>query len=256
MKRKSYLEYYKNNCEYIKMLSHVDLGLYNKYLKFMSGNKAELKILDVGCGIGTVVNRLTKTSTGNYIGVDVSEVFIKKAKKEGGIFMLFDGEHLPFKNEIFDKVGAFTVLEHTENPVGLISEMVRVLKKDGKIIISCPNFLRVVGFRSDHPKTDGLINPILNSFGLVKRSIYSHFFPKLMGIEKMLPVNKIPFKADYDAIALTNPIDVGFFLKKCNIRIVYQSGMVNYSQNKLVNMISNLPILNNITGGFFIVGIK
>jgi ubiquinone/menaquinone biosynthesis C-methylase UbiE len=240
----------------MKMLSHVDLDLYNKYLEFMSSKNRETTVLDVGCGIGTVVNKLTKLSEGKYVGVDVSELFINRAKKGSGTFKLFDGENLPFKNNSFDKVGAFTVLEHTENPVGLIYEMARVLKKGGKVIISCPNFLRVAGLYSDHPKTNGLINPLINLQNLIRKYIYSYFAPAWMNFEKMLPILSTPFKADYDAIIATNPIDVRFFLKKKNVKIIYQSGMVNYSRNKLLNYISMIPFVRDMTGGFFIVGTK
>lgn len=48
---------------------------------------------------------------------------------------------MPFKDEIFDKVSLFDVIEHIQvlGDMTALSEANRVLKKDGVLIISVPN---------------------------------------------------------------------------------------------------------------------
>ena len=47
-------------------------------------------------------------------------------------------ESLQFQDELFDCVCAIQVLEHLEDPKAAIKEMLRVLKKGGKLIITVP----------------------------------------------------------------------------------------------------------------------
>lgn len=91
------------------------------------------KILDVGCGDGSKLKKLGNKNTKRF-GCDVSSL----AKKYG--FDIFDGINLPYKNESFDRVVSFFVLEHTQNPKELIVDMVRVLETNGLLILLAPNF--------------------------------------------------------------------------------------------------------------------
>lgn len=50
---------------------------------------------------------------------------------------------LPFKNNSFEIIVCFGVLEHVKNQEKLIKELKRILKKDGKLIISCASVMSV-----------------------------------------------------------------------------------------------------------------
>ena len=50
-----------------------------------------------------------------------------------------NGDALPFKEEIFDKIICTEVLEHIYNDKYAVSEIARVLKLDGKVFITTPN---------------------------------------------------------------------------------------------------------------------
>ncbi len=49
---------------------------------------------------------------------------------------IFDGK---FKNEQFDVVTLWDVLEHTPNPVDTLNECLRVLKRDGLLVVNYPD---------------------------------------------------------------------------------------------------------------------
>lgn len=250
--------YYQNNKKYEKFLLDVKDVLYNKYVNKVEllSDKKETQFLDVGCGVGTVVNSISARKNIKSIGIDISQTFINRARKGNGSFKIFNGKKIPFENESFDIVGSFTVLEHVNNPKQLIQEMVRVTKQGGSVIIACPSFLRVFGFSATHHRTRGFINPIKNLFLASEKYIRVFLNPKDVEFSFMKPVFYEDLQGDDDAICETNMIDVRNYLKLCNVKIGYQSGLVNFHNSFFINLISELPIFRDLTGGFFIIGTK
>ena len=95
-----------------------------------------LSTLDVACGTGDMVVELLKHGC-TVTGVDLSEemMTIAKRKVENGKWEVADVESLPFEDETFDAVTcAFGVRNFVHLEQGL-SEMLRVLKPGGKMVI-------------------------------------------------------------------------------------------------------------------------
>lgn len=96
-------------------------------------------VLDVGCNSGDFMEKLVKEKKGMTVkGVDLSESAVAIAKSRGLDAVLGDGESLPFEDGIFDYVVLMEVLVHVFDPKKLLSEIKRVLKKDGVLIGSSP----------------------------------------------------------------------------------------------------------------------
>jgi SAM-dependent methyltransferase len=87
-------------------------------------------VLDVGCGDGSIVGRLSDVNFGSeYIGVDISSSAIAAARAKKiarASFEVFDGSSLPFRDKEFDLVVMSHVVEHLEHPRNLIREAQRV----------------------------------------------------------------------------------------------------------------------------------
>jgi len=82
--------------------------------------------LDVGCGTGHF-SRIAASSGYRVFGSDVSRAMLAEAKERwDGRLVISDAHHLPHRANAFDAVGTFTVLEFTENPQEVLSEMIRV----------------------------------------------------------------------------------------------------------------------------------
>jgi len=84
-----------------------------------------------------------KTGHNRVIGVDISEVIVERAKKKTGFKdgVIADIKNLPFKNEMFDIIVSPSTLDHMPCKFlkGYLEELSRVLKKDGKILITMHN---------------------------------------------------------------------------------------------------------------------
>lgn len=92
------------------------------------------KLLDFGCGAKPYQTLFKNIS--NYVGVDyASEGHDHKNEQ---IDFYYDGKTLPFKDEEFDSIFTSEVFEHIFNLPEILKELKRVLKKDGKILITCP----------------------------------------------------------------------------------------------------------------------
>lgn len=98
------------------------------------------KLLDVGCGIGTISCQLQKRGFEVY-GIDFSSVAIKKAKEKGIKAMECDVDKngIPFEDNYFDVVWAGDIIEHVFDPIFLLKEMSRVVKPLGKVLLTTPN---------------------------------------------------------------------------------------------------------------------
>src|SRR5262245_56281798 len=138
----SHQETYRHNEAYADFLANWDAGFYAKFADTLQPSKPGARALDVGCGAGQVVGRLTEAGYEAY-GVDVSEPNIARARKFSARCQMYDGRHLPFPDRHFASVGALNVLEHVEEPEAFLKELVRVTETGGGVVVSSPNFFRV-----------------------------------------------------------------------------------------------------------------
>ncbi|OGL45991.1 MAG: hypothetical protein A2W05_01145 [Candidatus Schekmanbacteria bacterium RBG_16_38_10] len=94
--------------------------------------------LEVGCGeAANIYNMRTQNSGRNWIGIDMTFDKVSFCQSlNTGKFLCGDGLMLPFKSDIFDLVFARDFLHHVDHGrETAINEMIRVCKKDGKIIL-------------------------------------------------------------------------------------------------------------------------
>jgi len=74
---------------------------------------------------------------GGYF-LDTSKEATENLKEMGGISIVGDVINLPFKDDFFDLVAGFEVIEHIENDKKAFSEIARVLKPSGFFIFTVP----------------------------------------------------------------------------------------------------------------------
>jgi len=106
--------------------------------------RARGKLLDVGCG-DKQFESIFRPHVDHYFGIEHEATFFATAANRGGARpdSFYDGNCLPFVDESFDTVISIQVLEHTPQPRRLVSEMARVLRKDGTLILAAPFSFRL-----------------------------------------------------------------------------------------------------------------
>jgi 2-polyprenyl-3-methyl-5-hydroxy-6-metoxy-1,4-benzoquinol methylase len=115
------------------------LNLLSDYVKSASIHPQSLKILDIGCGSGRIGKKMQDTGY-QVSGLDFSEEAIKKAVSNGinaKQANLDDG--IPEQDNSYDVIWAGDIIEHVFDPIGLLKESQRVLKKGGVILITIPS---------------------------------------------------------------------------------------------------------------------
>ena len=106
-------------------------------------NVKEKKILEVGAGMGGDSVRLAKldakVTAVDYIdeALDAIDEYAKKQKEDVDT-VRGDTRELPFKDETFDIVFHQGLLEHFRDPLAILNEHVRVLKKGGYLLVDVP----------------------------------------------------------------------------------------------------------------------
>jgi SAM-dependent methyltransferase len=91
--------------------------------------------LDLGCGDGNYISAVF----GKFdVGIDLDVEEIRRAQKTGAFSELHccDAHNIPYPNGYFSTIVSNCVLEHIENPDGLISEIGRVLKENGEFVFT------------------------------------------------------------------------------------------------------------------------
>lgn len=101
------------------------------------------KVLDVGCGSGIMVEALLERGC-SFWGVDPAPGMIEDATKRFGDvpnvhLAVGSAESLAFPDNYFDAVLCMGVVERVKDDRLALAEMIRVLKKDGTLVVTMPN---------------------------------------------------------------------------------------------------------------------
>jgi SAM-dependent methyltransferase len=101
------------------------------------------RVLDIGCGTGYLMQRLKEMGY-DAVGIDAHPEAVKQAKDAG--FEVLEGrfEEGMYPDENFDLIIARSILEHTVEPVTLLSTMKNALKPGGVLAIEVPNAGRII----------------------------------------------------------------------------------------------------------------
>ncbi len=153
------------------------------------------KILEIGCGIGSVVFRLSEQGY-DVIGTDISTEAINYGLNKYGDIKLEvqAAETLPFEDESFDVVLSFDLFEHIGATHKHLGEVRRVLRSGGYYLFQTPNKYSNVVFETLWTKSLKWrrYHPSLHSPGQLKRRLAKHGFETRF--VKMNPINEFTLK--------------------------------------------------------------
>jgi 2-polyprenyl-3-methyl-5-hydroxy-6-metoxy-1,4-benzoquinol methylase len=105
------------------------------------------RVLDVGCGTGNFAREVAKKDAKYVLGIDYADEAIKIAEKTN------KRKNLKFKkldviklDEKFDIIVSIGTIEHMDNPIKIIKKLKSCLNKNGKIILTTPNWTNPRGY--------------------------------------------------------------------------------------------------------------
>ncbi len=99
------------------------------------------RVLDLGCGNGTVARWIRSTFGCSVLGIDLSTVRIRNARRAVGLgagdpaFLAGSASALPFADRSFTHVWSQAVLYHVQAREEAIAEIARVLRPDGFLVL-------------------------------------------------------------------------------------------------------------------------
>ena len=133
-----------NHKNYIQHRRRNRARYYNIILKYLNGLPAPT-VLELGCGTGIDLNVIaSKEKKNKYLGSDISEesivtsLHITEKFNNSIYFFAADTRYLPLRNRSLDLIFSQGLLEHFRDPVVIVEEQVRVLKRGGILIINVP----------------------------------------------------------------------------------------------------------------------
>src|SRR5205807_6525766 len=133
----------------------------DQVLSFLAEDGISLKgkaVADIGCGDGIIdLGLAVKGKPSNLVGYDLKETDVEALGRAAGAaevceelpgamsFVVSKVDQIPCENEQFDLVVTWSVFEHVGYPVGMLSEIRRILKPEGILFLQLWPF-----FYSEH----------------------------------------------------------------------------------------------------------
>lgn len=143
-------------------LQPADFALRSRFL--LDRVRAGQRVLDVGCAEGRFAAELTRTGA-DVVGIDVAEEPLRRARARHpglDVRLVPDAGPWDLDDASFDAVWAGEVLEHVLDTAAWLSEIRRVLRSGGSLLVSTP---------AHGPLT-------LARLALSKRAFAAHFDPR------------------------------------------------------------------------------
>jgi SAM-dependent methyltransferase len=135
-----YFQRYVERGKFISRLRGDKKYFYRYWASYLRRNLPPMaRVAEVGCGLGFFSRYLDNSFL--YVGLDVSWDAIAWGKEQSQICSVINGEaeFLPFKDQRFEALVAFDMVEHLENPRLFFDEARRVLKPNGIMVFTTPN---------------------------------------------------------------------------------------------------------------------
>lgn len=113
-----------------------------KHVRKVSDSSSPSRLLDIGSGAGVGASLIASTAGISHVScIDLSVPALHEVRKRGfsPLIASAEGYKLPFPDGTFNIVVLDEVIEHLVDTDSIMSEIHRVLTRDGQLLISTPN---------------------------------------------------------------------------------------------------------------------
>lgn len=195
---------------------------------FFAGLKkgTNIRILDVGCGMGLMLERLSHFGT--VFGMDTEESAVKyctdMCNEQGIKANISKGalpDEIPFDANSFDYVFALDVLEHVDNDCRALSILHSLLKKEGKLILTVPADMSLWSYNDElnhhfrrYDKQELIEKVMQAGFHIINCSYYnSILYPAIWAVRQIKNAFHI-YSSDVKTISCFNGILKTLFISE------------------------------------------
>lgn len=224
------VEFYNSSETYLEILELRNESAYSTILDAIQSYAVNGSLLDYGCGVGLLSMLLAKRGF-IVTGVDISEQFIRSAKKKFSefssiTFEVIGGLPLRYADGEFDVIATSAVLEHCTGVDAILLEFKRLLKSSGLLVIETPNMLsplacmklivgRLSGRRKRFHRYGTPAFFMVGMYYLIKKIIR-----RKAEFIYVKPNYNTFTEADEDVTYLSNPLDYLFFLRRQGFEVL------------------------------------
>lgn len=103
------------------------MNAVSRYAGFLGG-----RLLDIGCGLQPYRSLF---AVDEYIGLEIDNDL---SRERGIADRFYDGKVFPFSDDEFDAILCNQVLEHVFNPDDFLGEVYRVMRPNGRMVLTVP----------------------------------------------------------------------------------------------------------------------
>jgi ubiquinone/menaquinone biosynthesis C-methylase UbiE len=151
------------------------------------------QVLDVGCGLGDDAREMAALVVpgGKVVAIDSSAAMVAQARARSEAqslaveFAVGDAHELEFADGCFAACWSERVLQHLADPARAVSQMVRVIKPGGRVVVFEPDHSTLVLDAADHATTRAMVAALADSIrsSWIGRSLYGLF--RANGLEEV-----------------------------------------------------------------------
>jgi ubiquinone/menaquinone biosynthesis C-methylase UbiE len=121
--------------KYALLNSPIEVDRHLRRVETFLRPRPDDRILEIGCGRGFLTERVQRISPAT-VGIDVNEQAIANTVASG--IRVMDARALQFPEATFDKIYSFHAIEHIPNLGEVFTEIDRVLKPGGRVLLVYP----------------------------------------------------------------------------------------------------------------------
>lgn len=180
-------EHYQDHKDVLDKIQRLET--FKKYARHALKNirifKKTGRFLDIGCSIGVLVHEAQQKGFDAY-GLEINRYAVIKAKELFDIKIFEENlfKNVSIESASFDVIALIQTLEHIEQPVLFLSRIKTLLKKDGILYISVPNFS---GYMVKFKKTKwGGLDPAHHLWQFTPKSLENLLHLSGFSIQKMM----------------------------------------------------------------------
>jgi len=230
-----------------------------RVLKFIC-NKIPLNgaMAEIGCGQASILGYIREDI--NYLGIDISEFAIEKARKSfkdrsNTEFKISEAHKLDIESSKYDFILSIHALEHFRNPRQSLDEMVRILKPEGHILLIGPNldlFISLPNSVRHYGKLGRIKLRFIRFIDYLRRPFGSYAFRTIDN--PYSDVFELYEKPDDDLRYILSSYEVVNYLKSKGLKEVKEENIINRTNAGFVKkIIKILPGMKYYGSGLTVI---